>query len=150
MTRRSAGEHKRPAVPVRRSSPGHENKKSWNRVYDVVRGVPRGNVATYGQVAALAGMPGAARQVGWALAAMGPDDDAPWHRVINARGEISPRGARDVEDLQRALLESEGVSFDTGDRVDLGEYGWQPRVQEDRPSGSSAAKSGKGEAGARR
>ena len=97
----------------------------WQAVYCVVRRVPEGRVATYGQIAALAGMPGAARQVGWALAALREEDDVPWQRVINAKGEISPRGAREIEGLQQALLESEGVEFDARGRVDLLRFAWQ-------------------------
>lgn len=99
----------------------------WRPVYRVVRRIPAGRVATYGQVAALAGMPGAARQVGWALAALRPDDDVPWHRVINARGEISPRGTREAVDLQSALLEAEGVEIGARGRIDLARYAWTPR-----------------------
>jgi methylated-DNA-protein-cysteine methyltransferase-like protein len=99
---------------------------NWNRVYDVVNGIESGYVATYGQVAAIAGMPGAARQVGWALAALTQESDVPWHRVINARGEISPRGGPEIVDLQRALLESEGVEFNARGRVDLDCYVWVP------------------------
>lgn len=102
-------------------------QSSWTSVHRVVRRIPAGLVATYGQIAALAGMPGAARQVGWALHALDPDDDVPWQRVINARGEISARGEREVEGLQRALLEAEGVEFDRRGRVDLARYGWKPR-----------------------
>ncbi|HEB88026.1 MAG TPA: methyltransferase [Deltaproteobacteria bacterium] len=97
----------------------------WQPVYRVVRRIPSGRVATYGEVAAWAGMPGAARQVGWALAALGPRDDVPWHRVINAEGRISPRGGPEIEDLQRAMLESEGVLFGPGGRVDLARFGWK-------------------------
>ena len=101
--------------------------KGWDPVYRVVKRIPMGCVSTYGQVAALAGMPGAARQVGWALNALDEEDDVPWHRVINAKGEISPRGAREIEDLQRALLMSEGVEFDGRGRVDLRACNWHPR-----------------------
>jgi methylated-DNA-protein-cysteine methyltransferase-like protein len=99
---------------------------NWNRVYEAVNAIPEGFVATYGQIAALSGMPGAARQVGWALAALQPDDDCPWHRVINAQGQISPRGAREAVDLQRALLESEGIELSHRGRVDLDLYAWEP------------------------
>ncbi len=98
----------------------------WAPVYRVVRRIPAGRVSTYGEVAALAGMPRAARQVGWALHALDAGDDVPWHRVINARGEISGRGERAFEDLQRALLEAEGVCFDRRGRVDLEHHRWQP------------------------
>ena len=104
-------------------------EKGWRPVYRVVCRIPAGQVATYGQVAALAGMPGAARQVGWALAALDGEDDVPWHRVINAQGEISPRGRREAVDLQRALLESEGIELSHRGRVDLGRYAWEPRAR---------------------
>jgi methylated-DNA-protein-cysteine methyltransferase-like protein len=87
-------------------------------------------------VAALAGMPGAARQVGWALSALAGDDDVPWHRVVNAKGEISPRGVREFGDLQRALLEAEGVDFDARGRIDLARHAWKPETR----GGVSAAK----------
>lgn len=103
------------------------NPSGWKAVYRVVRRIPAGQVATYGQVAALAGMPGAARQVGWALHALREEDDVPWQRVINARGEISSRGIREIEDLQRSLLQSEGVDFNSKGRVDLARYSWKPR-----------------------
>jgi len=99
----------------------------WKAVYRVVRRIPAGRVATYGQVAALAGMPGAARQVGWALHASKEEDDVPWQRVINARGEISPRAFHEIQDLQRSLLQSEGVDFNQNGRVDLARFSWQPR-----------------------
>jgi methylated-DNA-protein-cysteine methyltransferase-like protein len=102
------------------------NEKGWRPVYRVVQQIPAGQVATYGQIAALAGMPGAARQVGWALSALDAEDDVPWHRVINAQGQISHRGAGDSVDLQRALLESEGIEFSHRGRVDLGRYAWEP------------------------
>lgn len=92
------------------------------RVLAVIRRIPHGRVATYGQVAALAGAPRAARQVGWILHRSG-EDDLPWHRVINSQGRISlpPYGGHD---LQRALLLEEAVEFDHNDRVDLQRFGW--------------------------
>lgn len=95
--------------------------------YRVVARIPRGRVATYGQVAALAGHPRHARQVGYALAAMPANLDLPWHRVINVRGEVSLRSPAGVADYQRALLEGEGVAFSPDGRVDLERYRWQPR-----------------------
>ena len=89
------------------------------RIYAVVRRIPRGSVATYGQVAERAGYPGHARQVGYALHALPPGTTVPWHRVINARGEVSARA--DGEGLtQRLLLEREGVRFDARGRVRRG------------------------------
>jgi methylated-DNA-protein-cysteine methyltransferase-like protein len=96
------------------------------RIYSVVALIPRGRVATYGGIAALAGVPGQARQVGYALAALPEENDVPWHRVINAKGEISPRAQdRDIH-RQRALLESEGIEFDADGRTSLARFSWQP------------------------
>ncbi len=111
----------------------------WEEVYRVVREIPMGRVRTYGQVAAEAGMAGAARQVGWALAALGARDDVPWQRVINARGEISARAESEWTDLQRSLLESEGVEFDARGRVDLERFGWMPPTAVTRNPGRSPA-----------
>src|ERR1700750_3159393 len=94
------------------------------RIYSVVRRIPRGRVATYGQVATLAGLDGHARQVGYALHAHPPRSNLPWHRVINAKGEISPRSAGDSHELQRMLLEAEGVEFSLDGRVALKTYRW--------------------------
>ena len=85
-----------------------------------------GKVATYGQVAALAGIPGGARQVGYALHAAGEEIDIPWQRVINAQGRISPRAHPGWEGLQRKILEAEGVVFDPSGRTDLRRFRWQP------------------------
>lgn len=101
---------------------------SYARIYAVVRRIPRGRVATYGQVAGLAGLPGHARQVGYALHALSGDEPVPWHRVINARGEISERAWRGSEDFQRVRLEREGVGFDDRGRVSLPRYQWRPRT----------------------
>jgi methylated-DNA-protein-cysteine methyltransferase-like protein len=100
---------------------------SYHRIYQVVRRIPRGRVATYGQVAALAGLGGHARQVGYALHALPDDEDVPWQRVINARGEISLRGDNSNDRLQRMLLEEEGIRFDRRGRIDLERYRWRPR-----------------------
>jgi methylated-DNA-protein-cysteine methyltransferase-like protein len=84
-----------------------------------VRRIPRGRVATYGDVATAAGLEGHARQVGYALHDLPSGSNVPWHRVINAKGEISIRSAGDSHELQRLLLEAEGVEFDLAGRVDL-------------------------------
>lgn len=102
------------------------------RIYRVVRRIPKGRVATYGQVARLAGMPRAARQVGYALHALPEGSGVPWQRVINARGVCSARSAPDGERLQRALLEAEGLVFDGHGRLDLDRYGWAPRARRRR------------------
>lgn len=98
-------------------------------VYAVVRRIPSGRVASYGQVAALAGSSGAARQVGYALAALPDSSNAPWHRVLNVRGAISPRPGGSVV-TQRLRLEREGVKFGQDGRVDLQVYGWTPEGNE--------------------
>ena len=98
----------------------------YRRIYRVVRAIPEGRVATYGQVAALAGHPGHARQVGYALHALPEDHDVPWHRVINAQGEVSPRSVEGYDHYQRHLLEEEGIEFDDRGRLDLGRWRWDP------------------------
>ena len=102
-------------------------KRSGNylRIYDVVRRVPEGKVATYGQIASLAGLPGHARQVGYALHASRPEDKLPWHRIINAKGEISLRSDPGFEGLQQAMLAAEGVVPGTNGKIDLKQFRWQ-------------------------
>lgn len=100
----------------------------WEPVYRVVRRIPAGRVASYGQIAALAGMPRAARQVGYALHALDAQTGVPWHRVVNAQGRISARGAVEIGGLQRSRLEAEGISFEPGGRIDLARFGWRPRA----------------------
>jgi methylated-DNA-protein-cysteine methyltransferase-like protein len=94
----------------------------YERIYDVTKRIPKGRVATYGQIAHLAGMPNGARQVGYAMAALGrgaPRPDVPWHRVVNARGESS------VGEEQTVRLRAEGIEFDPNGRIDLRCFGWQ-------------------------
>jgi len=102
---------------------------TYKRIYAVVRRIPRGRVATYGQVADLAGISGHARQVGYALHALEDGSSIPWHRVVNARGAISQRAERYSEPLQHVLLEREGVTFDVTGQLDLAEYRWRPRTR---------------------
>lgn len=99
---------------------------SYAKIYAVVRRIPRGRVATYGQVAELAGLAGHARQVGYALHAL-PDSTAlPWHRVVNAQGAVSLRSVPGVELQQRVLLEREGISFNARGRIALSQHRWKP------------------------
>lgn len=100
----------------------------YRKIYAVVRGIPRGCVATYGQVAALAGLPGQSRLVGYALHQCGgEDEDVPWQRVVNARGEISLRSSQTgVESIQEKQLKKEGIRFDKAGRIDLERYRWEP------------------------
>jgi len=95
------------------------------RIHAVVRRVPAGRVTTYGRVAALAGVPGQARLVGYAMAALPPETAVPWHRVVNARGMVSARaGGAGAATAQRVRLEREGVRFDARGAVSLEAYGW--------------------------
>lgn len=93
-------------------------------IWSVVRKIPRGRVATYGQIAELAGIAGHARQVGYALNALPEGSSIPWHRVVNSFGEISTRSSDDSHELQRMLLEAEGVEFDDKGRLDLRRFRW--------------------------
>lgn len=97
------------------------------KIWAVVRRIPRGRVATYGQVATVAGLDGHARQVGYALAALPQGSDVPWHRVVNSFGEISRRTGGDSHELQRHLLEAEGIELDEKGRIDLQRYRWETR-----------------------
>ena len=96
----------------------------YQRIYDTVRRIPPGRVASYGQVAALTGLPGRARQVGYALHAL-KAEDVPWHRVVNVAGKISLRGPSAI--TQQIRLAQEGVTCETGGRIDLRRFGWKPR-----------------------
>ncbi len=97
----------------------------YERFYAIVRRVPRGRVATYGQIAALAGLPRHSRHVGYALAALPEGSTVPWQRVINSKGEISARDYPDAVRSQRAILEEEGVEFGPGGRLSLTRYAWR-------------------------
>jgi methylated-DNA-protein-cysteine methyltransferase related protein len=99
---------------------------NYDRIYTTVRQIPWGKVATYGQIADLAGLYGKARLVGYALFRVPIEDDIPWHRVINAQGEISYSLQRQGGDyLQKVLLEAEGIEFKSNGKIDLNKYRWQ-------------------------
>ncbi len=98
----------------------------FKTVHRIVAGIPAGTVMTYGQIAEMAGNPRASRAVGYALRAIPPGLDIPWHRVVNSKGEISLRRTMQGDDdrcLQRVLLEAEGVEFSKSGRIDLKKYG---------------------------
>ena len=97
---------------------------SFARIYAVVRCIPRGCVATYGTVAMLAGNPRWARVVGYALHANPDPEGIPCYRVVNREGRTSPAFAFGGEDVQRRLLEADGVPFLPDGRVDLAECAW--------------------------
>ena len=99
-------------------------KTYTQRVVEAIKSIPRGKVATYGQLAAMAGNPRGARQVVRTLVSQSRKENLPWHRVINARGTISLTGAG--FDEQKALLEAEGVAVDGRGVIDLEKYGWRP------------------------
>ena len=101
-------------------------KTFTQRLVEVIKSIPRGNVATYGRLAAMAGNPRGARQVVRVLASLSAKEGLPWHRVINARGTISLTGAG--FDEQKALLQAEGVAVDGRGAIDLNAYKWRPDV----------------------
>ena len=98
----------------------------YDLIYETVRKIPKGKVATYGQIADVAGLYGKARLVGYALFRVDTDlDDIPWHRVINSKGEISYSNVRLGGDyLQKHLLEQEGIEFNAKGKINLNQYQW--------------------------
>jgi methylated-DNA-protein-cysteine methyltransferase related protein len=102
---------------------------TYQQIYTITRQIPQGRVATYGQVAELANLAGKARVVGYALFQIDVSTtDVPWHRVVNAKGEVSYSPLRRGADyLQRSLLEQEGIKFNANGKINLREYKWQPQ-----------------------
>jgi len=101
-----------------------KNLNNLDRIYAAVMAIPPGRVATYRQVAEEAGLVRRARLVGTALKNLTEDSGVPWHRVVNARGEISDRPRPNAVSEQRILLEDEGVVFRSTGRIDLDKFGW--------------------------
>jgi len=99
-------------------------KSFSNRAKNLIKGIPYGKVATYGQIATSAGNPRAARQVVWLLHSSSKKDNLPWHRVINSRGYISLPHFGGYE-LQKKLLLLEGIEFSENDFIDLKKYQWR-------------------------
>lgn len=97
----------------------------FERIYDVVKQIPKGKVATYGYVALKAGNPRWARVVGYALHNNPTPGVIPCHRVVNREGKVAEAFAFGGGDTQRALLEAEGIVFESDGTVDLKKYGWQ-------------------------
>lgn len=94
------------------------------RVYEIVRKIPEGKVATYGQIAALLGEPRNARAVGWAMRMTPNNMNLPCHRVVNKTGLLAPEYAFGSKEIQKALLKDEGITFLQDDTIDLGKHLW--------------------------
>ncbi len=99
-------------------------KSLFEAIYAAVRSIPEGMVASYGQISTFVGRC-SPLMVGYAMAALPFDSDVPWHRVVNHKGYISPRGDDDAIQVQRALLEAEGVRFNDSGRIDMAANQWQ-------------------------
>ncbi|MBR2969078.1 MAG: MGMT family protein [Clostridia bacterium] len=97
----------------------------FEKIYEAVKKIPKGRVATYGQIAAMIGSPRASRVVGYALHVNPEPGVIPCHRVINRFGELAPAFAFGGREVQRAMLESEGVEVSDSFTVDLGEFLWR-------------------------
>lgn len=111
----------------------------YERILDVVSRIPRGKVATYGQVALIVG-DCTPRMVGYCLASLAFDSDVPWQRVINYKGMVSPRSSGHGSQLQRELLVAEGVAFDAKGRVSFRRFGWmEDDPNDDDPSDTATA-----------
>jgi methylated-DNA-protein-cysteine methyltransferase-like protein len=117
----ATGERRKLPMP-----PNLQGDKAVEAICAVIRRIPKGWVATYGQVATMAGMPRRARLVGRVLQRLDPGTKIPWHRVVNAKGEVSYSLSRNGGDvLQRRLLEKEGIKFDASNRLDLERCRWR-------------------------
>ncbi|MBN1348648.1 MGMT family protein [candidate division KSB1 bacterium] len=108
----------------------HTTRGLYQQIYEIVRQIPPGKVATYKQIAALLDRC-TPRMVGYAMAAVPVGSDVPWQRVINSQGKISPRKGGDGAEVQRALLEAEGVTFDAQGRVDFNKVAWSGQIEDD-------------------
>jgi len=100
-----------------------KTESRYNQIYNMVRLIPKGRVASYGQIATLVDRC-TARMVGYAMAGLKYGSDVPWHRVINSQGKISPRSTGDGDLIQRALLEDEGIGFDDQGRINFSTFRW--------------------------
>ncbi len=101
--------------------------RPFERVWKLVRAIPRGRVATYGQLSTMIAHRLTPIGIGWAIRALPLKSPVPWHRVVNAKGEVSPRRDGSEHDrLQRLMLEKERVRFDRSGRIPLAQYRWRP------------------------
>ncbi|MFQ5834457.1 MAG: MGMT family protein [bacterium] len=101
------------------------NTSFYQRVKDIIKKIPKGKVATYGQIAAFAGNHRAARQVAWVLHSSSRKYELPWHRIVNSQGRISLKSNHGYE-IQKELLKKEGITFDQNGRIDFKNYLWNP------------------------
>jgi methylated-DNA-protein-cysteine methyltransferase related protein len=106
----------------------------YTRIYAIIQRIPKGKVATYGQIAHLAGLSNQARQVGYALSTLN-DNKIPWQRVINAKGEVSARAIPGSENHQLLLLKKEGIRLNAKGQISLERYQWRPK-HGDGPKGA--------------
>lgn len=118
-----AAKKKAKAKPRKKAAAG---ERPFHAVWKILLKVPRGRVVTYGQVSEMIGKRLTPVGVGWAIRAA-PEGAVPWQRVVNSKGTISTDGEH--PGLQRAILESEGVTFDREGRIDLARFGWRPRAR---------------------
>jgi methylated-DNA-protein-cysteine methyltransferase-like protein len=121
---RTQGRRPRDGARIGAPGPGGD---FFQRVYAKVREVPRGRVATYGQIAALLGSPRAGRSVGWALRALEDGSGVPWHRVVDAQGRIRLAAHGGAAALQAALLRRDGIVVSRQGTIDLGRFLWMGR-----------------------
>lgn len=127
--KRSTSTGSRAARPARARRGLRAAPSRYSVIWNLVRRIPRGAVASYGQVAGLAGLPGRARLVGYALHAS-TSEALPWHRVVNTQGGLSlARIDLSGALTQRLRLEREGVRFDARGRVDMARHRWTPRAR---------------------
>lgn len=114
-----------------------EEDTFFQKIRDIIKNIPAGKVATYGQIAAYAGNPTGARQVVWVLRSSSQKENLPWHRVVNRKGRISLKPGQGYE-VQKALLGEEGVTFDSTDTIDFNQYLWRPHEKSDSKSNSNS------------
>ena len=114
---------------------GNSDNNYRERVYHIVRSIPRGRVMTYGQLAEILGDGYTPRTVGFVMHSS--DDKTPWHRVINAQGACSTGGVVLPHDKQQRMLEAEGICFNKRGRCDLKTYVWIPDDQQNRRKATS-------------
>ncbi len=113
-----------PGTKSKTGKPAASAQDNRDRIVAMIRLIPRGRVATYGQIARLAGIPKNSRQVGYVLKTLPTGDSVPWFRVVNSKGEISQRGNGESQSVQRLALEEEQVEFDARGRVLLKRFQW--------------------------